>query len=150
MKHFADDLELGEAYAIIAYNDAASVVLEVAEKPLPHCCAIICYYPTNILHPHCLYPAQLQMLVHLAGTQKFAPSFKNYRYGGVLPGFAESDLDEYDRVAADLAWTRSLTAVRKGFKNEVDLEGTWEEHLACKLWRPMRRWDKCVFGKYNC
>ena len=130
IKTFADELELGEVYGIIAYNDAASFILEVAQKPLPHCCAIVCYYPTEISKPHYNYPTQVQMLVHLAANQGFAPSFKSYTYGGVLPGFAETDLDEYDRVAADLAWSRTLGAVRKGFKRDVDLESSWEDHLS--------------------
>jgi len=44
-------------------------------------------------------------------------------------GFAETDLEEFDKVAAGLAWTRSLAAVRRGFEIEVDLEGVWEEHV---------------------
>lgn len=51
-----------------------------------------------------------------------------YTYEHVQPGFAEYDLDEYDKLAADVAWTRSLGVLRKGFGKEVDLEKGWEEH----------------------
>ena len=43
-------------------------------------------------------------------------------------GFAEHDLDEYDAVADALAWSRSLSTVRRGFSAEVDLERVLEEN----------------------
>jgi hypothetical protein len=52
-----------------------------------------------------------------------------YTYEGVDAGFAEHDLDEYDAVADALAWSRSLSVVRRGFGAEVDLERTWEENM---------------------
>lgn len=52
-----------------------------------------------------------------------------YTYEGVDAGFAEHDLDEYDAVADALAWTRSLSMVRRGFGAEVDLERCWEENV---------------------
>jgi hypothetical protein len=51
-----------------------------------------------------------------------------FTYEGVEPGFAEHDLDEYDAVADALAWSRSLSMVRRGFGAEVDLERVWEEN----------------------
>ncbi|KAI0394190.1 hypothetical protein F5Y17DRAFT_273118 [Xylariaceae sp. FL0594] len=54
------------------------------------------------------------------------------------PGFAEPDLDDvYDRVAAGLAWTRSLTALRKGFRMVHvgdDLEMAVEQHVEGKFY----------------
>ncbi|KAK5011612.1 hypothetical protein LTR28_011870, partial [Elasticomyces elasticus] len=47
----------------------------------------------------------------------------------VGPGFAEHDLDEHDKAADRLVWTRSLATVRKGFGAEVELEKIWEEHV---------------------
>ena len=47
----------------------------------------------------------------------------------VDPGFAEHDLDEFDRLAANLAWSRSLFVLRKAFNKDLDLEARWEEHL---------------------
>lgn len=52
-----------------------------------------------------------------------------FSYEGVDPGFAEHDLDEYDAVADALAWSRSLSMVRRGFGAEVDLERVWEENV---------------------
>lgn len=52
-----------------------------------------------------------------------------YTYEGVDPGFAEHDLDEYDAVADGIAWSRSLSVVRRGFAAEVDLERPWEDNV---------------------
>ncbi|KAK4612016.1 hypothetical protein CLAFUW4_13320 [Fulvia fulva] len=49
-------------------------------------------------------------------------AFKAYTYSGVQPGFAESDLEEYDPVADGVAFTRSIATVRKGFRLENDIE----------------------------
>lgn len=54
--------------------------------------------------------------------------FPTYTYEYVQPGFAEHDLDEYDRLASELAWMRSLHVLRRGFGKDLDLEGRWEEH----------------------
>ncbi|RJE21365.1 dienelactone hydrolase [Aspergillus sclerotialis] len=56
-----------------------------------------------------------------------------YTYEYVQPGFAEYDLDEYDKLAADISWTRSLDVLRKGFGKQVDLEKGWEEHQEGKF-----------------
>ena len=48
------------------------------------------------------------------------------------PGFAEHDLDEYDPVADAVAWSRSLSVVRRGFGAEVELERVWEENVECR------------------
>jgi hypothetical protein len=85
---------------------------------MPHCCALICYYPDTILSPNQKYPSSLNLTVHLTHTQGFSPSYPAFKYSNVEPGFAEHDLDEYDRVAASLAWSRSLAAVRRGFKKD--------------------------------
>lgn len=55
--------------------------------------------------------------------------YKCFVYPDAVPGFAESDLDEYDRISAGLAWTRTLGVVRKAHEIDVDLESIWEEHL---------------------
>ncbi|PYI31046.1 dienelactone hydrolase [Aspergillus indologenus CBS 114.80] len=52
-----------------------------------------------------------------------------FTYASVQPGFAESDLEEYDRLASDLAWSRTLQVLRKAFGKDLDLESRWEEHL---------------------
>jgi hypothetical protein len=52
-----------------------------------------------------------------------------YTYSDAQPGFAEVDLDEYHRLDADLAFTRTLEVLRKAYGREGDLEQPWEEHL---------------------
>lgn len=51
-----------------------------------------------------------------------------FTYDYVQPGFAETDLEEYDNLAAGLAWTRTVQVLRKGFSRDPDLERRWEEH----------------------
>ncbi|KAI4170972.1 MAG: hypothetical protein LQ346_008804 [Caloplaca aetnensis] len=121
LHHLADPLEL-------AYGEAAKVVLETALKPMPKLCALVAYYPDRLPPPAAGYPPSLRIITHLAGSQQEAPKFHSYSYPQAQPGFAEHDLDQFDKVAAGLAWTRSLELVRKGFEIEVDLEGIWEDH----------------------
>lgn len=127
LAHLADDLELGEYYAIIAYGAAAATCLDICTKPQPHLAALIAYYPTTIANPKQKYPPGLQLLAHLSAAQAFAPAFPSYCYAGVDVGFAEHDLDSYNRVAAALAWTRTLGCLRKAFKLEPPLEEIWEQ-----------------------
>ncbi|KAH9869981.1 hypothetical protein J1614_006902 [Plenodomus biglobosus] len=63
-----------------------------------------------------------------AGGLQDKISFPCYTYEGVDAGFAEHDLDQYDGVADAIAWSRSLSTVRRGFSAEVDLERIWEEN----------------------
>jgi hypothetical protein len=37
-------------------------------------------------------------------------------------------MEEFNHLAADLAWTRTIKVVRKGFSRDVDLEKRWEDH----------------------
>ena len=62
------------------------------------------------------------------GTLRLA--YQTYRYHAA-PGFAEHDLDEYDRVAAELAWSRSLAAASAAFARDsaADLELALEENV---------------------
>jgi len=48
---------------------------------------------------------------------------KVYVYPGTESGFAESDLDEFNPVACELAWGRSLGVVRDALGVRVDVEG---------------------------
>lgn len=109
------------------------MVLETALKPMPKLCALVAYYPDRLPPPAAGYPPSLRIITHLAGSQQEAPKFHSYSYPQAQPGFAEHDLDQFDKVAAGLAWTRSLELVRKGFEIEVDLEGIWEDHSRRKL-----------------
>lgn len=131
----ADSLDLGEHYALVAYGAAAAVCLQLAQKPMPRLCALVAHYPTALTSPNFKYPAQLPLVLHLAGAQSGVggmASGRSYRYPGTEVGFAEMDLDEYEPVAAGLAWSRTLGTLRKGFGTSVDLEGVVEEHLQRK------------------
>ncbi|KAH0283575.1 hypothetical protein M436DRAFT_71201 [Aureobasidium namibiae CBS 147.97] len=110
VKHLADDLEQGHKYAIIAFGDAAKHTLSVAQQSaLPH--------------------SSMSLLCHLASIQPFGTaSSKTYVYPDTCPGFAESDLEEYDKFAAGLSWGRTLTYLRRGFGMIVDLEDLVDEY----------------------
>lgn len=56
------------------------------------------------------------------------PGGHAYAYPDAVPGFAEHDLDVFDKVSAGLAWSRSLDVMRKAFEIEVDLEAVWDRH----------------------
>ena len=58
-------------------------------------------------------------------------AYPSYSYGAE-PGFAEHDVEEYDGVCADLAWSRSLAAARKVFGIDPDLEAVLERNLQSK------------------
>lgn len=63
-----------------------------------------------------------------AGNQQSSATYPIFTYEGVDPGFAEHDLDEYDAVADAIAWSRSLSMVRRGFGAEVNLERIWDQN----------------------
>lgn len=100
-------------------------------------CTLVAYYPTELPAVSAGFPPSLNVTVHLTESQPKAPGKygSTYRYPHAEEGFAENDLETYDKVAASLAWSRSLAAVRKGFDIEVDLEKVWEEHLALEFVR---------------
>lgn len=100
---------------------------------MPKLCTLVVYYPDKIPSPAGGFPPSINVLAHIAGSQGMAPKFPSYSYPNVEVGFAETDLEPYDRISATLAWTRTLTAVRKGLRIEVDLEKAWEKHLERKL-----------------
>lgn len=52
-----------------------------------------------------------------------------FTYESAQPGFAEHDLEEFDRLASDLAFSRTLQVLRKAFGKDLDLENRWEEQL---------------------
>ncbi|XDG09815.1 hypothetical protein ABKA04_009430 [Annulohypoxylon sp. FPYF3050] len=60
-------------------------------------------------------------------------SYPSYAYNAT-PGFAEHDLDEFDRVSAELSWSRSLSAVNTAFRKDVDLEKTLEQNVEGKFY----------------
>jgi dienelactone hydrolase len=95
---------------------------------MPKLRTLVAYYPDEIPSPAGGFPPSLDVLVHLAGSQGMAPKFRSYSYPHTDLGFAEADLESFDKLAASLAWTRTLAAVRKGLKVEIDLEAMMEEH----------------------
>ncbi|KAH8880945.1 dienelactone hydrolase [Thozetella sp. PMI_491] len=64
------------------------------------------------------------------GTLRLA--YKSYTYNAA-PGFAEHDLDDYDRIPSELAWSRSLAAARKAFAKDDDVELVLEENVQGKF-----------------
>lgn len=127
LKTLNENLNLGEHYAIVAYGEAASVVLKTAMKPLAKCCAIITFYPPLLPGPKTMYPASHQIQVHVAGLSQPSPrpemcEWKLYRYETCTTGFADPSSKAYSEVEANLAWSRALACVRKGFNKNIDLE----------------------------
>ena len=116
-----------------AFGAAASIVLEICQHPMPKLSALVCYYPTALPSPTSSFPPKLRVMVHIAGSQEVgAPVYKSYIYSEADPGFAGVDFETYDRVAAGLAWSRTLRVLRQGLGIEVDLEETWERHTECE------------------
>ncbi|KAI1548716.1 AhpC Peroxiredoxin [Pyrenophora tritici-repentis] len=138
VKALSSTLNLGEHYALIAYGDAASVVLKTAQKPLAKCCAIIAFYPTVLPSPKTMYPNSHQLQVHIAGPSQTSPrpdmcAWKLYRYEKCATGFADPASPAYETVEANLAWTRTLSCVRKGFGKNLDLEPLAQAHWNAKF-----------------
>ena len=114
----------------VAYGDAAALVLEAAMRPTPKLCAVVAYYPPYMPKTSANFPPSLNLLIHLAADQRFGTRHqKSFRYPGTESGFAESDLDEYDKSAARVAWSRTLSTLRSGFGVREDLEAVWNHHL---------------------
>ncbi|KAH0843955.1 hypothetical protein AYO21_08345 [Fonsecaea monophora] len=129
LQHLQDPLELGERYAIVAYGDAASLVLEACMKPMPKLVAVVAYYPDHVPKTTTGFPPTLNVLIHLAASQRWGTRFPSYRYENTEPGFAEHDLDEFDKIGASLAWSRTLGVLRLAFDIEgPDIETIWEAH----------------------
>ncbi|TRX93609.1 hypothetical protein FHL15_005581 [Xylaria flabelliformis] len=70
-----------------------------------------------------------------------------YRYTAAA-GFAEGDLDEFESVAADLAWSRSLETLRTAFRIDVEFEGVVEKNLEGCIGRKVERVknEKLIFA----
>ncbi|KAI0124982.1 hypothetical protein BJ170DRAFT_635906 [Xylariales sp. AK1849] len=125
---------------------------------------LVAYYPTRIPDPNLRFPGGVQVLVHLTGdeikvlkqsqmvgiqgkkrmTRKridngvgtgstLKMGFPAYSYDADS-GFAEHDLDEFEKVSADLAWSRSLAAARRAFRWEFNLQGVVEENSQHKFY----------------
>lgn len=108
------------------------MTLDVAMKPMPKLSALIAYYPDKSPIASARFPMSLDVVIHFAGPQSEMPDCRCYSYEGVEAGFAQENHDQYDKVSASLAWSRSLGALRKAFEIEVDLEKIWDDHVARK------------------
>lgn len=111
-----------------AYGDAAALVLEACTKPMPKLAAVVAYYPPYMPKTGTGFPTSLDVLIHLASAQRFGTRLPSFRYLDTKAGFAEYDLEEFDKVGATLAWSRTLGHLRKAFGMEVDLETIWDHH----------------------
>lgn len=75
------------------------------------------------------FPPTLNVQIHLASSQKFGTRHPSYRYDHTHEGFAEHDLEEFDKVASRLAWSRDMTLLHESFDMpQYDLEHIWENH----------------------
>ncbi|KAK3330020.1 dienelactone hydrolase [Apodospora peruviana] len=107
---------------------------------------LIAYYPSRIPDPGTRFPSSVRVLVHLTvgdvGVVKHSQMVgiqgkkrvtkrnvdRGLGVGGTLqmgypaysydaePGFAEHDMDEYDPICAELAWSRSIATARRTFR----------------------------------
>lgn len=97
---------------------------------MPKLCALVAYYPEKVPTFNARFPTSHNVAIHFAGPQSKTPNCRCYSYPDVEAGFAEEDLEQYDKVSASIAWSRSLGVLRKGFEIEVDLEKIWDDHVA--------------------
>ncbi|KAK6544158.1 hypothetical protein TWF694_000865 [Orbilia ellipsospora] len=133
-----DSMESDEKYSIIAFGTAATIALEYAMYPVSHLATLIAYYPTGLpsAFPSETFPRQIRrILLHLSDAQPFSisenscKSLKVRVYQDTKPGFAEKATINYNRTSANLAYTRTLAALRETVGPEIDLEDIWGEHL---------------------
>lgn len=97
----------------VAYGEAASVFLEIDLKSMEKLCALVLYYPDNFSSPGNGFPPHFNVLVHFAESLDFTPSCRYYVYPDVKEGFAATNVKAFDKVAASLAWSRTLATLKK-------------------------------------
>jgi hypothetical protein len=98
-------------------------------RPMPKLVGVVAYYPGHTPRSTTNFPPTLHVQIHLAASQRWGTRFPSYRYENTVPGFAEYDLDEFDKVGASLAWTRTLALLRAAFDIEgPNLETIWDNH----------------------
>ena len=98
---------------------------------------MVAYYPPAPPPGPAGFHPDVRVLVHLPGSSPFSlPESRHvqvrvYDDGAtVLPGFAQHSSRCYDRVAAALAFSRSLAHLRAtiGPRVAVDIESVWDRH----------------------
>ncbi|EEP76112.1 predicted protein [Uncinocarpus reesii 1704] len=132
LQRFADVLEEEDRYAIVAYGEAAAVVLDACMSAMPRLCAVVAYYPPTIPNATDGFPPLRKYQIHLAETQQLSGIPYCYTYHGSDVGFAERDSPTFDRVSAQLAWSRTIACLRVGFEITVDVAPVWENHMSLK------------------
>jgi hypothetical protein len=73
---------------------------------------------------------QVQRGIGTGGTLQLA--YPSYTYDAE-PGFAEHDMEQYDGICGELAWSRSLAAARKVFGTQPDIELVLEKNVHSKF-----------------
>ncbi|KAJ5979781.1 hypothetical protein N7481_007079 [Penicillium waksmanii] len=71
----------------------------------------------------------------LGTGERMTLAYPAFTYEYAEPGFAEHDMEEYNNLAADIAWARTVKALRKGFSRDEDLEKRWDDHQEAKFFR---------------
>lgn len=72
-------------------------------------------------------------------------AYPAFTYDNAVPGFAETDLEEYDQLSANLAWSRSLKVLRKGYSRDPDLEPRLEQHVEGEF-QPRKKTFQVIVG----
>lgn len=101
---------------------------------MPKLCAVVAYYPSHVPNASPTSSSPPLTQVHLASTQGFfSPGSQSFLYTNAAVGFAEGNRDQYDKINARLAWSRSLSCLRRGFAMDVDIDSVWENHLSLEF-----------------
>lgn len=100
---------------------------------MPKLVALVAYYPPYMPKTNTEFPPSLLVQVHIAASQNFGTRHPSFTYPDTQSGFAEHDLEEYDKVGARLAWSRTLGLVRHAFGITVNLEAIWDNHTALEF-----------------
>jgi len=134
IENATDDIEPNTKCALLAFGKSAFHALSLATSSLPSLTAVIAYYPPMLPGTPGGFHPGIKILVHLPASAPFSCSGRGVKvnvYEGVEAGFAEEEDGggKYDKIAAGLAYSRSLAVLRGTVGPEVDLEGIWSEHM---------------------
>lgn len=117
----------------LAFGNAATHALSLAASSIHSLAAVIAYYPTALPPGFKVHPS-INVVLHLPISTNFSPGSSPPHvavriYPDVQSGFAESSFQSYDRVAAGLAYSRTLDLLRRTIGPRIDLEDIWTEHM---------------------
>ena len=108
------------------------MVLRIVQRHLPKLTALVCYYPDMLVSLDTIFATGLKVMLHVIEPYQVTTSHKTFVYPESKPGFAGIDFETYDRIAAGLAWSRTLGLLRQRLGVEVDLESIWDNHTERK------------------